>query len=47
MHTIDQEVLKNIRKQEHTEIILAELCNKFNEFVSTQYPWVPVTAYRI
>ena len=47
MHTIDQEALKNIRKNEHTEVISIELCNKFNDFVSANYPWVPVTAYRI
>ena len=47
MNTIDQEVLKNIRKQEYTEIIPEELCKNFNDFVSIEYPWVPVTAYRI
>jgi hypothetical protein len=47
IYTIDQEELKTIRKQEYTEIIPAELCKKFNDFVSAQYPWVPVTAYRI
>ena len=47
IYTIDQEGLKNIRKKEYTEIIPIELCNKFNDFVSANYPWVPVTAYHI
>ncbi len=47
IYTIDQEVMKTIRNQEYTEIIPAELCHQFNDFISTQYPWVPVTAYRI
>lgn len=47
IYDVEQEDIKAVINSGDGELVEAELCEKFDEYISHAYPWQPVFGYRI